>query len=345
MDDVSANFSTLGVATSTFLSLPWLVKWHIYMNLHSRDCIALSSTCREMYDLNTFAYTHLLFLPPNSLFSLARSIHRLSEVLARSPRYADAVRTLRIVGWNTIDIPDGVDHHIVYKSLDEGVSSILENAPRIILLTLDFDLTRVIHPFPTTFATLTRVRTMRNLRLATFLTPTYYNPLLPVDTPPAYERVSLRVCSGGWLPMVMQDARNLRWFGLTTLNEGRSSEDTNWAVTLHRIAEAATELETLVLESGEHFYADSLGQMLQTGFVRLFLAIPPASWKLMMVQTTIGSWSSQKATLVFGKYEHPQPIDHEAALLWLPSFFDHALENHHQSLRNMAPRNWSSVYP
>jgi hypothetical protein len=234
-----------------------------------------------MYDLNTFAYTHLVFLPPNSLFSLARSIHQLGEVVARSPRYAEAVRTLRIVGWNAIDIPDGVDRHTVYKSVDEGVSSILENAPRILSLTLDLDMTRMIHPFPKTFDALTRVRTMRNLRLATFLTPTYHNPPLeriPVETPPAYERVSLRVCSGGWLPMVMQDPRNLRWFGLTMLNEGWSPEDTNWAVTLHRIAEAATELENLVLESGEQFNADSLGQMLQFGFVRVFLAIPPVFW-------------------------------------------------------------------
>jgi len=143
VDDVSANFSNLSVTTNTFLSLPWLVKWHIYMNLYSRDCIALSSTCRQMYDFNTFAYTHLLFLPPNSLFSLARSIQRLSEVLARSPRYAEAVRTLRIVGWNAIDIPGSLDPHIVYRSLDEGVSSVLEKAPHIFLLTLDLD-----HPQP-----------------------------------------------------------------------------------------------------------------------------------------------------------------------------------------------------
>ena len=348
MDDVSANFSNLSVTTNTFLSLPWLVKWHIYMNLYSRDCIALSSTCRQMYDFNTFAYTHLLFLPPNSLFSLARSIQRLSEVLARSPRYAEAVRTLRIVGWSAIDIPGSLDPHIVYRSLDEGVSSILEKAPHIFLLTLDLDLTRAVHQFPQTFAALTRVRTMRHLRLATFLTPTYHNPLLeriPIETPPAYERVSLRVCSGGWLPIVMQDPRKLRWFGLTMLNEARSPGDTNWAVTLHRVAEAATELETLVLENGEHFDADSLGQMLQFGFVRVFLAIPSAFRWLMTVYTTIGSWGSQKATLIFCKYEHPQPVEHEAALLWFPSFFDHALENHHQLLRNMARRNWSSVYP
>jgi hypothetical protein len=277
VDNVSANFSNLDVITNTFLSLPWLVKWHIYMNLYSRDCIALSSTCRHMYDFNTFAYTHLQFLPPNSLFSLARSIHRLGEVLACSPRYAEAVRTVRIVGWNTIDIPDGIDHQLVYKSLDEGVKTVLENAPQIHGLTLDLDLTKMAHRFLKTFAALTRARTIRNLRLTTFFAPTYHNPLLegiPVETPPAYERVSLRVCSGGWLPIVMQDPRNLRWFGFTVMDEAWNPGDTNWAMTLRRVTEAATELETLVLESVGPFDADDLGQMLRFGCVCVSPAVP-----------------------------------------------------------------------
>jgi hypothetical protein len=40
-------------------------------------------------------------------------------------------------------------------------------------------------------------------------------------------------------------------------------------LTLQRATEAATELETLVLENGEDFDANALGQMLQSGFVRV----------------------------------------------------------------------------
>lgn len=313
MDDVSASFSNLGVTTTiensqlipqelalpstslgqerqpaTFRSLPELPKWHIYMYLHSRDCIALSSTCREMYGFNTLTYRHLQFLPPNSLFSIARSVHRLAEVLACSPHYAQAVRTLRIVGWNATDIPEGCSHEMVYKCLDEGVTAILENATHIHWLTLDFELTKAIHYFPKTFATLTRVRTIRTLRLATFLALTHMaenNPMPeynPGEAPPAYEQVSLRVCNGGWLPVMMRDPRNLRWFGFTVLVEPQIPGDTNWALTLQRITEAATELETLVLENGEGFDAVALGLMLRSGFVRVSAAVPPF-WRLMVM--------------------------------------------------------------
>jgi hypothetical protein len=315
VDDVSASFSNLGVSsaieniqaipqefappstslgqeqhpsTATFLSLPWLPKWHIYAHLHSRDCIALSSTCREMYSFNTLTYRHLQFLPPNSLFSLARTVHRLAEVLACSPHYAQAVRTLHIVGWNAADIPDGCSHEMVYTCLDEGVTAILENASHIYWLTLDFELTKAIHYFPKTFATLVRVRTIRTLRLATFLALTHIaenNPLPernPDEASPAYEQVSLRVCNGGWLPVMMRDPRNLRWFGFTVLVEPQIPGDTNWAMTLHRVTEAATELETLVLENGEGFDAVALGLMLHSGFVRASTALPPF-WQLMMM--------------------------------------------------------------
>ena len=307
MDDASASFSSLGIttanentqlipqellvvdglpkspghrlstSTSTFLSLPYLVKWHIYMHLPSRDSVALSRTCRYMHGFITFAYTHLQFLPPNSLFSLARSVHQLAEVLARSPRYAEAVRTIHIVGWDTVDVPEGWDYEAVYKALDAGIMALLENAPHINSFTLDLNPTRTINHFPQTFMMLTRVRTIRNLRLATFLAPTCAAgsdplpaPISNNEIPPAYQWVCLSVCSGGWLPVMMRDPRNLRWFGLTILGKGWEPGDTNWAIiALRRVAEAATELETLVLNSGKHFDADAVGQMLQSGFVRL----------------------------------------------------------------------------
>lgn len=297
VDDVSERISNLGITTATenqhsattaFLALPWLVKWHIYAHLHSKDCIALSSTCHQLYDFNKFAYTHLQFLPPNTLFSLARSVHRLAEVLVCSPHYAQAVRTLRIVGWNAINVPDGYDFGMVYKALDEGVTIILNNAPHIYMLTLDLNPTKAIHCFTHTIATLTRVRTIRNLRLATFLVPMCKaeNDSLQERTPdsdqapPAYERVSLRVCSAARLPMIMQDPRNLRWFGFTVLGTWHLG-DRNWDMTLQRVAEVATELETLVLENGEHFDAHPLGQMLQSGFVRVSGAVSPSWWWLI----------------------------------------------------------------
>jgi hypothetical protein len=227
-----------------------------------------------MYSFNTFAYTHLQFLPPNGPFSLARSIYRLSEVIVCSQHYAEAVRTVRIVGWSTIDVPEGYDNETVYKAIDEGITALLENIPHVYSFTLDLNLTKAINYFPKTFTTLTRVRTIRDLRLATFLVPTYTaenNPILghtPDEAPPAYERVCLNICSGEWLPVLMHDPRNLRWFGLTMLDKFWKPGDTNWIMTLRRIAEAATELETLVLNYGKHFDADALGQMLQFGFVR-----------------------------------------------------------------------------
>lgn len=300
VDDVSTSLSNLDIATTnenspiadahppnspkqrrhapttTFLSLPWSVKWHVYTHLPSRDCIALSRTCRQMYSFNTFAYTHLQFLPPNSLFSLARSIYRLSEVLACSRHYADAVRTVRIIGWNTVDIPEGCTHEAVYRALDDGIAALLEKSPHVYSFILDLNQSKAINYFPKTFTALTLVRTIRNLRLATFLVPSYTaenNPLLapvPNETPPAYQRVCLSVCSGEWLPILMHDPRNLRWFAFNVLDTDKAPQpgDTNWAMTLRRVAEAATELETLALSGGRHFDAEALGQMLQFGFVR-----------------------------------------------------------------------------
>jgi hypothetical protein len=247
------------------------------------------------YNFNTYAYTHLQFLPPNSLFSLARSVHRLAEVLACSPNYRQAVRTLHIVGWNALDVPDGYDFGMVYNALDEGVATILKNAPHIYSLTLDLNLTKTIHCFSRTFAALSRVRTVRNLRLAMFLVPmcTAENDSLqeleriPGDqAPPAYERVSLRVGTGGLLPAIIQDPRSLHWFGFAALDKGwnRVNRDDNcWALTLQRVTEAATELETLVLENGEDFDANALGQMLQSGFVRvvLYLKLFSQLWRLI----------------------------------------------------------------
>ena len=252
--------------------------------LQSKDCIALSSTCRQMYRYNTFAYTHLHFLPPNGLFSLARSICELSAVLARSPQYADAVRTIRIVGWTTPDVPEGWDRKAVYNAVDEGIAGLLEHGRRVHSLTLDLDLTKTLNYFPKTLTALAQVRTIRDLRLTPFFPPSYAPegsnsstaPPPPLDggaqePPPAYERVSLNVCSGGWLPIVMRDPRKLRWVGLSMGDEDWPGQpgDANWAMTLRRVAEAATDLETLVLGAGgQQFDADILGQTLRTGFVR-----------------------------------------------------------------------------
>jgi hypothetical protein len=71
----------------------------------------------------------------------------------------------------------------------------------------------------------------------------------------------------------MHDPRNLRWFGFSVLDKAWKPGDTNWAMTLRRVAEAATELETLVL-NGKHFDADALGQILQLGFVRVSVTVP-----------------------------------------------------------------------
>jgi hypothetical protein len=236
-----------------------------------------------MYDFNTFAYRYLQFLPPNSLFSLACSIHKLAEVLARSPHYARAVRMLCIIGWTGINIPDGYDLRMVYRALDKGVMTILMNAPHISTLTLDFSLTRAIHLFSQTLATLTRVRTVRNLCLAMFVVPMCMaeNDTLqertPDQAPPAYEQVSLAVCRGARLPAIMQDPRKLRRFAFAVLGIGNQG-DKNWDMTVQRVAEVATELELLVLENRENFEANTLGQIFQSGFVRVFEAVSPFWW-------------------------------------------------------------------
>jgi hypothetical protein len=263
-----------------FLSLPWLARWRVYMHLPSRDCITLSRTCRHMYKFNTFAYTHLTFLPPNNLFSLTRSVCQLAGVLACSPHYAEAVRTIRIVGCNPADVPDGWDHEAVYTALDEGVMALLEHGRHAHSLTLDLNLTRMINYFPKTFTKLLAMHTIRDLRLATFKPPSHVPEgiplpeIVPGEGPPAYERVSLSVCSGSWLPMIVRDPRNLRWFELSMWDKDWQPGDAVWATTLHRIAEAATELETLLLNAGKHFYADVLGRILQSGFVRGLVAFP-----------------------------------------------------------------------
>lgn len=258
-----------------FLSLPWPAKWHVYTHLHSKDCIALSSTCRQMYSFNTFAYTHLQLLPPNSLFSLAHSVCQLSAVLACSPHYAAAVRTIRIVGWTTPDVPEGCNREVVYQALDEGIVGLLEHGRHVYSLTLDLSLTKTLNYFPKTLSALAQVRTIRDLRLTPFYPPTYAAesspPLdgVPSEEPPAYEQVSLNVYSGGWLPIMMRDPRRLRWFGLSLADKDWQPGDANWAMTLRRVAEAATELETLVLSGGaQHFDAGILGQTLRIGFSR-----------------------------------------------------------------------------
>ena len=269
-----------------FLSLPWPAKRRVYMHLQSRDCIALSSTCRQMYRFNTFAYTHIQFLPPNSLFSLACSVCHLGAVLAHSPHYADAVRTIRIVGWTTPDVPEGLDREAVYKALDKGIVCLLEYGRRVYSLTLDLNLTNTLNYFPKTLSALAQNRTIRNLCLTPFYPPTYAAesspPLdgVPGEEPPAYEHVSLSVCSGGWLPIMMRDPRKLRWFGLFIADIDWHPGDANWAMTLRRVAEAATELETLVLSGGQHFDADILGQTLRIGFVR-GVCCKPSIWWLM----------------------------------------------------------------
>jgi hypothetical protein len=298
-----------------------------------------------MYSFNTLAYTHLQFLPPNSLFALSRSIYYLATMLACSPHYAAAVRTACIVGWNTTDIPDGRCHEAVHNALDLGIGILLENVPHIYSFTLDLNRTGAVHYFPQTFTRLTRVRTIRDLRLATFLVPTYIAtdngpPLehLMGEVAPAHERVWLSVCSGGWLPLVTRDPRHLRWFGLSVLDKTWKSGDADFAATLHRVAEAATELETIVLNKGRHFDAAALGQILQFGFVRLSISVSPLRRLMMACHDHLtGPRGSREATLIFDQHGGTQFIKPKAALLRLLSFFCHALENRRQSLRDMAP--------
>ena len=338
MDDISTSFSDLNIHITSennqliaqevlvadvlpkplgherrfpFISLPWPVKWRIYTHLLSRDCIALSRTCRHMYNFNTFAYTHLQFLPPNNLFSLARSVCQLGQVLACSPHYAEAMRTIRIVGYNTLNIPEGCDSGAVYRALDGGVVALLGHGRHVYSLTLDFNPARAIHCFPQTFTTLLRMRTIRDLRLGPFLPPSYRpesilpQEIVPGEEPPAYERVCLSVCSGGWLPIIMRDPRKLRWFGFSMWDKVWQPGDANWAMTLRRVAEAATELETLVLNGGKHFDADVLGQMLQIGFVSGFIAVPPSPVAdKNVLRRSIGTWSSREAALTFSKHDH-----------------------------------------
>jgi hypothetical protein len=297
-----------------------------------------------MYSLNTLAYTHLQFLPPNSLFSLSRSIYELATMLACSPHYAAAVRTACIVGWNTTGIPDGHSHKAVHNILDIGIRILLENAPHIYSFTLDLNQTGAVHYFPQTFTSLTRVRTIRDLRLATFLVPSY---ITVGNDPPlehllgvalAHERVWLGVCSGGWLPLVMHDPRHLRWFGLNVLDNTRKPGDADLTATLHRVAEAATELETVVLHMWRHFDAAALGQILQFGFVRLSISVSPLRRLMMACRDHLtGSRGSREAALIFDQHGGTQSIQPKAALLRLLSFFCHALENRRQSLRDMAP--------
>lgn len=260
-----------------FLSLPWLAKWHVYTYLSSRDCLALSRTCRHMYKFNTFAYTHLQFLPPNTLFSLTHSICQLTKVLACSPHYADAMRTMRIVGYSPSDVPDGCDHEVFYKTLDQGIMALLEHGQHIYSLTLDLNLTGAINYFPKTFTKLLQMRTIRYLHLATFMPPSYSPeniPPLEIQEPPAYERLCLSVCSGSWVPMAVRNPRKLRWFALSMFDKDWEAGNEVWARTLHQVAEAATELETLVLNGRNYLFADVLGQMLQSGFVSGFITLP-----------------------------------------------------------------------
>ena len=311
IDYISASFSNLGIAFIAenkgltaqeapiahtfsksagiqqpfpFLSLPWQAVQRVYTHLQSKDCIALSSTCRQIYRLNTFAYTHLQLLPPNSPFSLAQSVCKLGAVLACSPHYAEAVRTIRIVGWTTPDVPEGWDREVVYDALDKGIVGLLEHGRHVYSLTLDLNLTKTFNYFPKTLSALVHVRTIRDLCLTPFLPPTYTAEsasLPPLDSevpPPAYEQVSLNVCSSGWLPIMMRDPRKLRWFALSMADKDWQPGDANWAMTLRRIAEAATELETLVLSGGQHFDADILGQSLRIGFVRGSYCWNPSIW-------------------------------------------------------------------
>jgi hypothetical protein len=230
-----------------------------------------------MYKFNTFAYTHLQFLPPNTLYSLTHSICQLTKVLACSPHYAEAMRTMRIVGYSPSDVPNGCDHEVFYKTLDEGVMALLEHGQHIYSLTLDLNLTGAINFFPKTFTKLLQLPTIRHLRLATFMPPSYFpESILPpeIQEPPAHERLCLSVCSGSWVPMVVRNPRKLRWFALSMFDKNLEAGNEVWARTLHQVAEAATELETLVLNGRNYLFADVLGQILQSGFVGGFIAVP-----------------------------------------------------------------------
>ncbi|KAF8269618.1 hypothetical protein EI94DRAFT_934195 [Lactarius quietus] len=267
------TFSKLNGAPQLFpfLSLPWQVKQRVYTHLQWRDCVALSITCRQMYRFNMLTYTHLQFLPPNTLYSLAHTICQLHALLACSPHYAEAVRSIRIVGWTTPDVPEGLDREAVYNALDEGIADLLKCGRNVYSLTLDLNLTKTFNHFPKTLSALAHVRTIRELSLTPFFPPTNMaesNPPLDNEEPPAYEQVFLNLCSGGWLPIMMRDPRKLRWFALSMADEGWQPGDVNWATTLRRVAEASTNLETLVLSGGKHFDADILGETLRIGFTQ-----------------------------------------------------------------------------
>jgi len=68
--------------------------------------------------------------------------------------------------------------------------------------------------------------------------------------------------------------RNLRWFGQSALDKTWTPEDTNWAVTLHRIASAATKLETLVMYNGCRFDANATLAGHQSNGRLLLVSIP-----------------------------------------------------------------------
>jgi hypothetical protein len=121
-------------------------------------------------------------------------------------RHTDRVLLLgaRYQGW---------DREAVYNALDNGIVRLLEYGRRVYSLTLDLNLTKTLNYFPKTLSALAQVRIIRNLCLAPFYPPTYAAesspPLdgVPGEEPPAYEHVSLKVCSGGWLPIMMRDPR------------------------------------------------------------------------------------------------------------------------------------------
>ena len=324
MDHISASFSNLDIAFAAenntltaqettythaftesdgvqppFLSLPWPAMSHVYTLLQSKDCIALSSTCRQLYKFNRFAYTHIQLLPPNSLFSLTQSVYQLHAVLASSPQYAEAVRTIMIIGWTTPDVPEYCDRETVYGALDNGIVCLLDHGRHVYSLTLDFNMTKMCNWFPKTLTALANKRTIRDLRLTPFCPPLYATEsgpsldIVPVEEPPAYERVSLNVCSPRWLPIMMRDPRKLRWFGLSVADStDRHTGDESWALTLRRVAEVATELETLVLSGGQHFNAETLGQTLRSGFVRGSTKILPLAADDCLAIVSWGSWKA-----------------------------------------------------
>lgn len=226
--------------TTTFLSLPFLVKWHIYTHLHSKDCIALSAVHPSKQSLLRCALCPPTRRGARVLTSLraggAHVPYRRLECNQR-PRRLRLQNGVRISGRGRSDYTKERTTHLLAH-----LGSQFDQRGPLLLTNLGNTHTSAHRPQPTP--------------RSVFGPNVQCRERLPAGT---HSRRSTACVRAG--------KRKLRWFAFTILGN-RNRGDRNWDMTLQRVTEAATELETLVLESGEHFDANSLGQMLQSGFER-----------------------------------------------------------------------------